>query len=187
MKIFLCGTHSCGKTTLAREIASRHKFTLVEESAREIIVEGNVDLSTFSRDVIAADKFQETVARSHIHKAEHAPKGDVVFDRGLDFLVYSSMFSTGCQQQYDKYFWYIERFLKAKDSRVFVLDPHEAMMKDDGARKSLDMVTAWSITNGIILLLEIHDVPYIRLTTHKLLDRIKTVDAVIKWEKSGRS
>ena len=183
MKIFLCGTHSCGKTTLANEIARRFGFQVVSEAARDIIVADKVDFASFNRDMIAADSFQMKVTREHVRRYESAPKGDVVFDRGLDFLVYSSMFHTVCADMYDKYFHYVER-LKEKDARVFVLDPHTDLIKADGVRASLDMETAWSITNGTVLLLEIHRIPYLRLTSPKLLERIKAVDTVIRWTKS---
>jgi predicted ATPase len=184
MKIFLCGTHSCGKTTLAGEIANRFGFTIVSEAAREIIEGDKIDFASFTRNVEAADAFQHKVACAHV--ARHTawrPDRDLVFDRGPDFLVYSSMFSTLAGEQYTQFKSYFEA-LQEPDVRVFVLDPHEDLMRKDGVRASMDMETAWSITNGIVLLLEIHGIPYVRLTSPRLLERIKTVEAIIKWEKS---
>lgn len=189
MKIYLCGSHSCGKTTLAIEIARRYNFNVVSEAARDIISAQKIDLSSFAKNIMAADQFQADVVAEHDERQyaytmkQRESGGNLVFDRGIDFLVYASMFSTMCHQQTKKYQDYIDH-MKEDDVRVFVLDPHESKMEDDGVRKSMDMITAWSITNGIVLLLETHGIPYVRLTTPSLLERIKTVDAIIKWERS---
>jgi nicotinamide riboside kinase len=181
MHIFLCGSHSCGKTTLANEIRRRFAYGMVPEAAREVIISRKVDLASLAKNAYEADVFQYDVADAHMANLSLIdPDADVVFDRGIDFLVYASMYSTLCHRQTTLYLKDCVEIMSRPKARVFVLDPHEADLAEDGVRKSLDMATAVSITNGIVLLLEMHNIPYFRLTSPKLLDRIKTVETVIR-------
>jgi predicted ATPase len=181
MHIFLCGSHSCGKTTLANEIRKRFAYGLLPEVAREIITSQKLDLASFAKDIAAANRFQHDVAKEHMQRMTTSdPNANIVFDRGIDFLVYASMYSTLCNMQTEDHLQNCVEIMSRPQARVFVLDPHEADLTEDGVRKSLDMATAVSITNGIVLLLEMHNIHYFRLTSPKLLDRIKTVETVIR-------
>jgi len=182
MKIYVSGSHSSGKTTLCREIGRRYGYVIVEEAARSVVDDQKIDFTKFIRDAQAADRFQHDVADLHIKEAALGQlRGNTVFDRSVDFIVYASMFSTVCAKQMEQLDSYV-KILKSPDARVLVLDPHEELIRDDGVRKAMGMDVAWSITNGIILVLEMHNIPYIRLTSPNLVDRIKVVDALIKWE-----
>jgi len=185
-RIYLCGAHSCGKSTLLKELSLRHGFLTVEEAAREIIEEGNVELSSFSANALSADAFQATVAKRHRENHEcalknaadlHAP--GIVFDRGPDNLVYAALFATNAGAEYRRSKEYLDS-LQEPGALVFLIDPHEDLIESDGVRKSLDMQTLQTITHGIAMLLEWNDIPYVRLQSPDLLQRLKTIDAVIQ-------
>jgi predicted ATPase len=192
IRIYLCGSHSCGKTTLANEVANRHTLFLVKEAAREIIEKEKIDLVSLRANATEADRFQSSLG--HAHRLRHYEAiqkigffediDDVyqgyVFDRGPDNLVYSALFSTNAAEQYKISSRYIDT-LKHKDARVFLIDPHPDLMEDDGVRDHMDLQTAWTITHGIAMLLEWNNVPYIRIQTPILTERIKLIDSVIKY------
>lgn len=146
-----------------------------------------IDLRAISKDVEAKNMLQGWIGDDHLTRHANALRdleGDqvkgVIFDRGLDFLVYASEYSTLAHQQ-----WaspntqeYIE-CLKHPQALVLLLQPHESALVADGVRASLDLLTAHKITFGIKCLLEVFGVSYIDITAPEVLERVKLVKNII--------
>lgn len=193
-RIYICGSHSVGKTTLCRELGKHLGYRVVPEAARDIMANNKIDLRAISKDVEAKNMLQGWIGDDHLTRHANAirdledgnftqddpeSKG-IIFDRGIDFLVYASEYSTLAHKQ-----WaspntqeYIE-CLKHPNALVLLLQPHESALVADGVRASLDLLTAHKITFGIKCLLEVFGVSYIDITAPEVLERVKLVKSII--------
>lgn len=182
-RIYVCGSHSVGKTTLCRELTKHLDYEGVPEAAREIINAQKLDFAAMDRDVEAKDDFQQAVWERHLEM--HAGMIDllergnirgVVFDRGLDFLVYAAGFSTLANEQFEHEdtVAYLDA-LRHSEALVLLLEPHEDLLQNDGVRAAMSMRTAEKITFGIKCLLEVLGIPYIHVTQPDTLERVKMV------------
>lgn len=183
-RIYLVGAHSVGKTTLANELAKRWQVRVMTEAAREILTAMKTSVSAFEAHALAADAFQQQVWDKILadhDRMKHNADAYAVFDRGPDCLVYAAMFSTIagklCSMPETKAYL---SSLKSRDSYVFLLEPYESMITPDGVRAYLDMSTLTSITAAVAAMLEMNNIPYIRLMSDNLLTRVKTVMSVVR-------
>ncbi len=193
-RIYICGSHSVGKTTLCRELGKHLGYRVVPEAARDIMANNKIDLRAISKDVEAKNMLQGWIFDDHLTRHAAAisaleagdfTQGDpqargVIFDRGLDYLVYASEFSTLAHKQWASANTkeYIE-CLKHPQSLVLLLQPHESALVADGVRASMDLLTAHKITFGIKCLLEVFGVSYIDITAPEVLERVKLVKNII--------
>jgi nicotinamide riboside kinase len=185
-RIYLCGAHSTGKTTLGKQIAQRKGYRFIPEAARRIIEKHNINFADFATNAEAADDFQRELA--HEHRTEHRLQivgsldqdiSGVVFDRGPDNLVYASLYSTIAASQFIVSQDDIS-FLQHEDAHVFLIDPQEKLISDDGVRASLNMIDLWKITAGIQCLLEWNAIHYVRIQTPDLIERLKIVEGAVR-------
>lgn len=155
-RIFVCGSHSSGKTTLVRELGKSLCRPIVGEAAREIIAEQKILFENFENDVAAANKFQTDVANRHIKKLEDLPYNAIV-DRGPDYLVYQALYSTLSWQPGP------ELLTLLKESLVLVLEPDEHRFEDDGVRTDVNMLTASKIVFGLQCFFNWHQIPFVSI------------------------
>jgi len=188
-KIYISGAQSTGKSTLCRELGRHLGYEVVTEAARDIMNADKIDFSKIALDVTARDSFQNKVADEHIGRhikawnnlttADNEVVG-YVFDRGLDFLVYAAGFSTVAHKQYN---WQKTRQylmdLKNDNALVVLLEPHEHLLKEDGVRAGLNMKGSYEVTFAIKVLLEVHGIPYIYVTTPDTMERVKLITNII--------
>ena len=193
-RIYVCGAQSVGKTTLCRELSKHLGYNLVTEAARDIMNAEKIDFGKIALDIKARDAFQDKVAREHLHRHEEGVMRmeqtvnfpGVVFDRGIDFLVYAAGFSTVAEAQLN---WsttqdYIDA-LRHEDALVLLLEPHEQLLKQDDVRAGLNMKSAYEVTFGIKVLLEVFGIPYIHITTPDTLERVKLVTNIMGRGPTG--
>lgn len=192
-RIYICGSHSVGKTTLCRELGKLLGYKVITEAARDIMNARKTDLSAIAKDIEAKNTLQWDIGEEHLRRHEEAlgqfeaKTGDfatsyrgIIFDRGIDFLVYGAAFSTLVRNQFDTDATdaYLDA-LRHSESLVLLLEPHEKLMQADDIRASLDMLTAHKITFGIKVLLEIFGIPYVHLTMPDTLERVKLVRSIV--------
>ena len=60
-KIFLIGSHSTGKTTLARYISNKYNLPMLTEVARTVLAEMEVPLTRLRYDPELVDRYQNDV------------------------------------------------------------------------------------------------------------------------------
>lgn len=187
-RIYICGSHSTGKTTLVRELFRQlgAQFNIVQEAAREVIKSQQVSFSEMSTSICKANRFQHDVLSEHLELHDNALascdnlKG-LIFDRGPDFLAYAAMYTTVAANQFKmkSVQSYLE-YLSYINAYVFLLEPHEELLSNDGTRSSLDMRTAIEITAMIRCILELHGIPYTYISDKNLVNRVKLIRATIK-------
>ena len=185
-RIYICGSQSVGKTTLCRELGYYLGYEVVPEAARDIMNSKKIDFKVMENDIAARDSFQVAVFDEHMARHDnalreivHGDKRGRVFDRGIDYLAYAARFSTQASSQYE---WtrgqtYIE-LLKHDDALTILLEPHEKLLKQDDVRASLNMRSAYEITFGIKVLLEVFGIPYVYITEPDLLERVKLITTI---------
>lgn len=186
-RIYVCGAQSVGKTTLCRELGKHFGYEVVPEAARDIMNAQKINFSEIALDIATRDEFQQAVTAEHIHRHNKAWSrqsqngGGVIFDRGLDFLVYAAGFSTVANEHFrsDNVKQYISG-LGGTDSLVLLLEPHEQLLKQDDVRADLNMKSAYEVTFGIKVLLEVFGIPYIHITTPDTMERVKLVTNIVK-------
>ncbi len=192
-RIYICGAQSVGKTTLCRELGLYLGYKVINEAARDVMNAEKIDFHKIAVDIDARDQFQLQVVELHLNRHKEAVRDIIegrlsggVFDRGIDFLVYAAGFSTVAHDQYE---WpdtkkYIDA-LKSNNALVFLLEPHEHLMKQDGVRGGLNIRSAWEITFGIKVLLEVLDIPYIHIMTPDTMERVKLVANIMGRGPTG--
>lgn len=187
-RIYVCGSSSVGKTTLCRELGEHLHYTVVGEAARDVMNTNKVTPQSIAHSVVAKNNLQAAVFREHLARHNEAIKDledgkidrGVVFDRGIDFLVYAAEYSTlACVQHYDDWTQAYLEALTHPESLVLLLEPHEKLLQKDDVRASLNMLTAQKITFGIKCLLEVFGIPYVTLTSPDVLERVKLVTAIV--------
>lgn len=203
--IYICGSQSTGKTTLCESLEKRNRYNhgpwvYVKEAAREVIKDDHIDFSSFKTDLDAANRFQREVWKRQKDKYrgyksfnrhgngmqtygrtsnEVYLRTTIIVDRGPDALVYSSMFATIANDLFQDSQEFIAHF-KEPNTYIFILDPHEEMLQDDGVRHSLTMENAWRFTHNLIFMCDLLGIPYVRIQTPVLLERVKLIESVVR-------
>lgn len=93
MRIYFVGSHSTGKTTLARTLADRLGFRFQEESARQILRENGLRVDDLRKSVELTNQFQtDVLERQWANETHLLAMGveDYVCDRGFDNMAYAA-------------------------------------------------------------------------------------------------
>jgi len=183
MKIYLAGSHSSGKTTLARYISKTYKLPLLTEVARSVLSERELNLKTLRTDIHLADDFQETIFFRQIKEEDKILESNKSFvsDRSIDCLAYTANHARilNTIKESKEYKDYINR-LKEKDSILFFVRPSKETLAQDGVREDLNWEGVLTIDAMIKCLFEFEGLNYIHINTSNMQERIMTVDTIIQ-------
>lgn len=183
MRVYFSGSHSSGKTTLARYVAEHYELPLLPEAARLVLSERELQLDTLRYDMNLVDSYQEEVFNRQL--AEEAKHKEFVSDRSaIDCLAYSAQHTRIFPKllKHPKIEDYITS-LKDTNSILFFVKPNKITLKPDGTRETLNWDGIIAIDAMIKLLLEMHCVKYISINTHNMQERIKIIDSTILMMK----
>lgn len=189
-RIYICGSHSTGKTTLVTELRNQlgSQFSVCLEVARQIILSENYSIQDMDSKAYLANIFQNKVFERHLEAHKLMVEAGlanndsgIIFDRGIDFLAYAVKYSSLAHIQYmaEQTQEYIDG-LKDSKAYVFLILPQESLLSNDGVRHEPNMKSAIEITAMIQCLLEIHNIPYIPIHEKTVTERIKLIRSVIK-------
>ena len=81
MKVYFVGSHSTGKTTLARYVSEQYKVPMITEVARMVLSEKEYKLDTLRHDMDLVDDYQATVFQRQMIEETKYPS--FVSDRRL--------------------------------------------------------------------------------------------------------
>jgi dephospho-CoA kinase len=179
MRIYLCGAHSSGKSTIARYISTKYNFKMITEVARKVLSERELSLDSLRTDLDVVDSYQKEIFLRQI-KEEEEVKDNFVSDRSFDCLAYTAQHSRILAEllrskDLSKYL----DSLRKKDCIIFFVRPSKATLKADGIRESLSWDGIVSIDAQIKLLLEMWELRYFPINTDNMQERIRLVDNVI--------
>jgi len=178
MKIYICGSHSCGKTTLARYVSEKYKLPMITEVARAVLSEKELHLDSLRYDLDLVDNYQGAIF--HRQLEEEAKYKDYVSDRSFDCLAYSAQHSRILHDllQTPEMTAYLAA-LKATDSFIFFVRPSKATLKDDGVRESINWDGVVAIDAMVKFMLEMWELRYFQINIDNMQERVKLIDAVL--------
>jgi len=118
MRIYLAGSHSSGKSTLANYISKEYKLPMITEVARSVLSEKELNLKQLRTDINVANDFQRTIFYKQIEKEKQ--NESFVSDRCIDCLAYTANHTNILNEikntkEYEEYV----KYLKQSDSLIF--------------------------------------------------------------------
>jgi len=182
LRIYVCGAHSTGKTTLARHIARKLGLPMINEVARQVIAELELSFEKLRVDLDQAGDYQRQVFRRQLEVEERYPEG-FVSDRSFDNLAYAARHCLALPDILDAA---AERYFdRVRESLVFFVRPHPECMADDGLREQV----AWDEINRIDGMLDFllawQRIPCIGISELNMKDRVRTaMSAVQLYERA---
>lgn len=178
MKVYFVGSHSTGKTTLARYVSQQYKLPLITEVARMVLSENEYQLDTLRYDVSLVDKYQKDVFFRQL--AEEGKYSDYVSDRSFDCLAYAAQHTRILPELLSapELAIYLTG-LHAPDSFIFFVRPSKATLKADGVRESLTWDGVVAIDAQIKFMLEMWVLPYYQISVDNMQERVRLVDNVL--------
>lgn len=178
MKIYLAGSHSSGKSTLANYISKEYKLPMITEVARSVLSEKELNLKQLRTDINVANDFQRTIFYRQIEKEKQYK--DFVSDRCIDCLAYTANHTNILNEikNSEEYKEYVQS-LKSKDSLIFFIRPSKDTLANDGVREELTWEGVVTIDAMIKCLFEFEGIEYIQINTSNMQERIMTVTTII--------
>lgn len=177
MRVYFVGSHSSGKTTLARYVSEKYKLPLLTEVARKIVAERELQIDNLRSDIDLVDSYQTEVFYRQIE--EEKKLDSFVGDRSLlDCLSYSFQHSRVGEVLATEPMLklYLERL---KHDVVFFVRPTKSTLKSDGVREETNWDQIVSIDAMIKLLLGMYSIPYFQIDTSSAQERIKQIDNIL--------
>jgi len=184
-RIFLCGSHSVGKTTLADELAKDKKylgeFKRLHEVGRSALKLQNITRDDLSNDDIRYT-YQFEVMRLQNEGERKLEGSSYISDRGIDFLAYSKFYYKGEKD-------IMKEMLEAPETRdsimrykeantfIFLIEPSKECLEDDSTRMVSPLKELQEFTSCFKDLFKELEIPYFIISTVPLQER---VDFVLK-------
>lgn len=179
MKIYFIGAHSTGKSSLARIIAKEYDLPFLNEVARTVLAEKELQLDTLRVNLDLADQYQTEICLRQIQ--EENKLNNFVSDRSFDNLAYMAQHARLLAPAISRpeFLQYIEK-LKHPDVIIFFVRPSKITLKADGIRETLNWEGIIAIDAMIKLLLEMFNLNYISINTDSMQERVRLVDSVLR-------
>ncbi len=177
VRIYLVGSHSTGKTTLARWIRDHYGLPMISEVARGVLAELESHLDQIRSNLDVVDRYQIKVFERQI-AAEREQAASFVSDRAFCNLAYAAHHSTVlarlCAQPS-----FLEYMNSVREGIVFFVRPHRELLSEDGVRASVAWEEVVRIDGMVKLLLEMHAVPYIPCESLSMQERVRLIERVL--------
>ena len=182
MKIYICGAHSCGKTTLAHYISEKYGLTMITEVARQVLSENEYNLNSLRTNLDIVDSYQEQVF--HRQLSEEKKYQNFVSDRSFDNLAYAAQHSRILKKLLDSQDLkdYVNS-LKENNVVIFFVRPSKATLKADGVREALNWEGIIAIDAMVKFLLEMFELPYYQINMENMQERIRMIDTVLQFKR----
>jgi nicotinamide riboside kinase len=179
MKVYFIGSHSVGKTTLARYVSEQYKVPMITEVARMVLSEKEYKLDILRHDMDLVDDYQATVfQRQMIEETKHP---SFVSDRSaLDVLAYSAQHTRILPDllQAPELIPYLAA-LRAPDVFIYFVRPSKATLKADGVREFINWEGVVSIDAQIKFMLEMWKLRYFQIPMENMQERVRLVDNIL--------
>jgi len=182
MKVYMCGAHSVGKTTLARYVSETYNVPMITEVARMILSEKELHLDSLRTNLDVVDDYQSKIFSRQV---EQESKFDsFVSDRSFDCLAYAAQHSRILPKllKSKELELYINS-LKSLDSYIFFVRPSKATLKEDGIRESLSWDGIIAIDAQVKFLCEMFELRYFQINTDSMRERVRLIDSILSLSK----
>lgn len=183
MRIYLCGSHCVGKTTLARYVSETYQVPMITEVARMILSEKELHLDSLRTNLNVVDDYQTQIFFKQIE--QESKYENFVSDRSFDCLAYTAQHSRVFSHlmkstELEKYIV----SLKKTDAIMFFVRPSKATLKEDGIREHLTWDGIIAIDAMVKLLFETFGLRYFQINTDSMQERVRLIDSVISLHNS---
>ena len=194
LRVFICGAHSTGKTTLLKRFRKLSEpdqnLSAVNEVARKIIEKHGWQKKDFDPK-IHPDTFYELqlkILQEQLRKDEELcdKNTSYISDRGLDPIIYCKMYLD------EDWFQMIMNSIEAKEcikrhkainTTTVVLLPHEECLQEDGVRLQPKMDELKKFTDLLLNFLEEHDIKFETIAVLDLDKRVSLLKSFIKAKR----
>jgi len=177
MRIYFVGSHSTGKTTLARTVHNRMKIPMLAETARQVMSEMEIPIDRLRVDIELATVYQDAVFARQLRNEMEA-KDDFVSDRAFDNLAYAAEHTkllptlVNTQSFRDYVEW-------LKGGTIFFVRPHRSLMSEDGVRESANWEAIIRIDGMVKILLELYGLDYMPIHPLLMQERMQVIEFVL--------
>ncbi|KAK3753723.1 hypothetical protein QZH41_013808 [Actinostola sp. cb2023] len=179
-RIFICGAHSVGKTTLAEALAVETGFHLVSEVARTIIKEMGLKRDDYDPRS-KPSQFKELqqlilASQAEIESRNDRLKRSYICDRAIDPVVYAMVYlgekeaKDLLQQETTK-----QNITRYRSSLIFVIKPYPECISHDDVRLPPNMDELNVFTSTMENLLRELQIPYTLIDTLDLKERVQII------------
>lgn len=179
MKIYFIGSHSVGKTTLARYVSEKYKLPMLTEAARAILSEKELNIDSLRYNLDIVDDYQVSVFNRQL--SEESKLSHFVSDRSLiDCLAYTAQHSRRLSYLINssEVNPYIDS-LRASESVIFYVRPTKATLKNDGVREAINWDGIIAIDSYVKFMLEMWNLNYFQISMESMQERAKFVDSIL--------
>lgn len=179
MKIYFCGAHSTGKSTLTRYVSNKYDLPMIFETARIILSEQELQIDNLRYDLGTVDAYQKDVFNRQL--IEEQKYKSFVSDRSIiDILAYSAQHSRILSDLLatEELKAYLD-ILRQPDSILFFVRPSKATLSADGVRESLTWDGVVSIDAQIKFMLEMFKLRYFQINIDNMQERTRLIDSVL--------
>ncbi len=177
MRVYFVGSHSTGKTTLARWVAETWGLRLINEVVRNLLAEMETTLEDIRLDPVKAGVFQKRVMTQQV-EAERKAGGSFVSDRSFDNLAYAHDSTLDGAFITEFALKYVDSVRKS-EHKMFFVRPHRSLLTSDGIR----VIESWEevirIDGMVKMLLESANLDYISVDTVNPAERQRLIYAVL--------
>jgi nicotinamide riboside kinase len=177
MRIYFVGSHSTGKTTMARYVSRKYGLPMISEMARAVLAELETSLDALRTDPDLVAEYQRRVFDRQV-EVERSQPGGFVSDRAFDNLAYAAEHATICADMMDS-----AQFRDYMDwvgqGLVFYVRPHHGLLKEDGVRSGVTWDSVVRIDGMVKLLLEQFRVEYLPIESANMQERVRAVEFVL--------
>lgn len=183
MKVYMVGSHSIGKSTLAKYVSEKYKLPLISEVARMILSERELNINSLRYDMQLVDNYQSEVFDRQL--LEENKYDSFTSDRCLlDTIAYSSQHARILSKLLNsqELHTYLET-LRSSSSFIFHVRPTKATLKADGVRENLSWDGILAIDSKIHFLLEMYDLRYFEINNESMQSRVRLIDSVLSTYK----
>jgi len=180
LRVFVCGAHSVGKTTLVNKVGKEMNLHIQAEVARNVIKDLNLRREDFDPKINPTkfEELQERIleAQCKVEECNSRNGTPYIADRGIDPLIYSLLYlGEESMKRLSNLPSTKECINRYKNSLMFVVRPYPECLQTDDIRLVPKMEELINYTNIMEKVLQENDIPY---TVIDVLDLKKRVDIV---------
>ena len=179
-RIYICGAHATGKTTLARHISKETGLPMLHEVARQVLAEREVSFEILRTDMDAVNAYQRAVFERQLEVEEQAT-GGFISDRAFDNLAYAARHSRVLPEllampRTEDYFDNLR-----DTSLVLFTRPDPLFLREDGTREKLSWDEVVRIDGMIDFVLAWKRIPAVGIVEVGMRDRLRTAMTAVNW------
>lgn len=190
MFVYFTGASGTGKSTLAKHVSEAYGIPILTSAARAALGDMGLPPDGFAKLMQDKEKFkayQQAVRQKQITMEEMAAKlGPFISERMFDNLAYSALYGWDAPQAMEALKPYAAKFNdKGHKYIVFFVKPTRECLEAANAGADRKEFLVWDdmlrFDGALQLVMECLDIPYIRVSSPDMRERVKTIESVLDW------